>query len=120
MDNWLTGLVIAVLLFGWAISGLQALNLNPKTRWSRSRFAHPDVILISLAFLLGAVGAIGIFVRNFSWIGFLQTIAPELLSISVTILILDRLYEYRGAEREKSQIITQMASQSNDIQQFSV
>jgi len=47
--------------------------------------------------------------------GWFKDLAPEMIGISVTILIIDSLYNFRLEQQEKQHIIEQLASHSNEF-----
>ena len=107
-----------LLILSWLICGLYALVLHQPAS---------DTIPTSL---LKWVAEPGNSIRVMLWIGALAVttiswasppntllgqMLPDFISISIAIIIIDELVQYRNALQEKQRIILQMASHSNDF-----
>lgn len=114
--------VVVILFLIWiftAIFGLNSLetasNKTKSLSWLREWFLQPEnhssILITSLAVLLLLCGIITL---NSSK-EILKALAPELIGIAITILVVDRLYQLRSSQLEKRQIIHQLASHSNEF-----
>jgi len=90
-------------------------------RWISELIDEPGEAASALA-ILGIVSAVGGYIFLYGWGSFTQLVsdfyanaATELLSIAITVLIIDRLYARRSANEEKDRIIRQLASPSNEF-----
>ena len=107
-----------IIIFGWAGYGLYALGLHmvpieaiskPLAKWMR----EPGNAVRAAVW----VGAVALTVTSwFSQAGsFWNEMFTELVGISLTVIVIDELVQYRSALLEKQRIISQMASHSNDF-----
>ena len=94
---------------------------NAVKRWISGLIDEPGEAASALA-ILGIVSAVGGYVILYGWGSFTQLVsdfyanaATELISIAITVLIIDRLYARRRAGEEKDRIIKQLASRSNEF-----
>lgn len=100
---------IVLLLFGYIFVALWFLPDRPS--WSE---ISPEQGLKALAWILGLSGIASLLIVNFTdfeVISLLADLAPELIGISFTVLVIDWFNE----RREKKRIIRQLGSRSNDF-----
>ncbi|MEZ4868784.1 MAG: pentapeptide repeat-containing protein [Caldilineaceae bacterium] len=106
------------ILFAWAIYGLYALDLHrsvletinlPLAKW----LVQPGNS-VRVALWLGAIviTAISWFSPPESLLGRMLT---DFISISIAVIVIDELVQYRNALQEKHRIIEQMGSAVNDV-----
>lgn len=111
-------LVIATIIFAWAIYGLHVLDLHRPALEALSKpvadwFAEPGNPVRALLWF----GAVTLSVA--SWLSSSNTLfnqmLPDFISISIAVIVIDQLVGYRSWLQEKKRIIQQMASHSNDF-----
>lgn len=78
--------------------------------WVVDRDSRSSVAIDSIALAIMLLG-----IATINGEGWASNLGAELIGIGATILIVDRLYSIRNTQREKSRIISQMRSPSNDI-----
>ena len=113
------GLLVAAGL-GWIVS---ILIVGLPRKLLRYSFDVPDWLSrfymgITVSRLIDTIAVVlflvGVFTLGSK--GKWGSLAPELVSTSVAIAVLDRLFNYRGEQREKRRTISQMgATDSNDV-----
>jgi len=113
------GLLVAAGL-GWIVS---ILIVELPRKLLRYSFDVPDwlsrfYVGITVSRLIDTIAVVlflvGVFTLGSK--GKWGSLAPELVSTSVAIAVLDRLFNYRGEQREKRRTISQMgATDSNDV-----
>ena len=99
---------------------LEHINLNFSFKILLIRFI--GILLIILAIVIGSLGYlidIGIINLLFHYqqliIEYYSSISTELVSLGITILIIDVLYEIRNVETTKRDLILQMGSPNNAL-----
>jgi hypothetical protein len=114
-------LLIVLAVLAWlflATRTLWAANLMPTPKWLQQRFqklGKPTLVLMTFALICLLFGL------RIGWEEYKKgadlssNIAIELISIAVTIIVLDRMNEWRSQYHYKKSIIQQMGSQSNDF-----
>lgn len=108
-------LLIATIIIAWAIYGLHKLELHKPALEALSKpiaewFSEPgNPVSLSLW-----AGSLGLCIA--SWISsdaLFHSMLPDFIVISLSIIGIDRIVEYRNYLQEKKQIIQQLASRSN-------
>lgn len=107
------------VIFMWAvlfvavyvIINLPLSKLDQLIKSYRKKTVPGDTAITVTAIMLFLVGLMG-FAGAISWLNFL---APEFIGLALTILIIDRLYAFRAEQTEKTQVIRQLASHSNEF-----
>jgi hypothetical protein len=96
-------------------------RLRSLSSWLRELIDDPTEAAIAFASAGVVIAVVGYFVVN-GWgnirtlfADFYANFAAELLSIAVTVLIIDRLAARRAAKEEKKRIIRQLGSHSNEF-----
>ncbi|MCE7980375.1 MAG: pentapeptide repeat-containing protein [Caldilinea sp. CFX5] len=120
---WL-GLTVALMIFAWFFWGLKALDPNlPIHKWITKRDAVKlfGFVVLHLGIFVAIVGYNyqGTFLKGFIDT-FYANLVTELISIAITVLVIDYIFELRNDEREKERILRQMASHSNDFSRDAV
>jgi hypothetical protein len=112
------GWIIAVLIVGWTIYGLYALDpRQPFLDWiskSLARWLREPGNSIRVSVWVGAlvVTTVTLISKHESLLGQLRT---EAISVAVAVIVLDELNRYRAKLEYKQQIIEQLGSRSNDF-----
>lgn len=75
----------------------------------------PQYVVHILAIISGIVSSIFVILGVHNGEDFYANLATEFGSVSITIFVIDKLYQWRAEEQEKRQIIEQMGSPSNDF-----
>lgn len=107
------GVAIAVLIIAWAIYGLQVLDPDePAIKVLAVWFAEPGNnvrAMVAVASLL--VALIALFSKQESFLGQFK---GEMLSIAITVVVIDELSSYRSRLERKQEIIDQLESPVRD------
>jgi len=118
----LIGTVIAISIFVWAIVGLMALDSTKSpVQWIKERIDEPHEAAIAFGTVGVVVAVFGFFylhvwqIPSYFLSDFYSNIATTFISITITVLIIDRLNIRRSALEEKKRIIQQMRSPSNEF-----
>src|SRR5690606_12162976 len=88
-------------------------------RWQDTRYIHRTYK--NWYELAGGIGLISLFVvMGFVFFaadkfGYTTNIYTELLGIALTVLVLDKRYQYRAEKARREELVLQMSSSNNDI-----
>lgn len=111
-------LLIATIIFAWAIYGLHKLELHKPALEALSKpiaewFSEPGNP-VSLSLWVGSLVLCAA-----SWLSpqgtLFNSMLPDFIVISLSIIGIDRIVEYRNYLQEKKRTIRQMASHSNNV-----
>lgn len=108
--------LLPCLFFFWIILALAVLPDKPHPRFLAWQPKHPQVVIVA-----GIVGLIGVYLRSQfpapdGWVlGFLVDLAPELVGMAFTVVVIDELNQRRLDQQEKNQLFRQVKSPVRDI-----
>lgn len=107
---WAAQISIILIILTFSKSNVSHIFAQIRRRFLGKHYSSElSIWLIACALL--TVGLIGLNEDS----GWFKDLAPEMIGISVTILIIDSLYNFRLEQHEKQHILEQLASHSNEF-----
>jgi|688.fasta_scaffold198425_1 hypothetical protein len=113
--------ITILIIILWTFAAILGLDSHESTSDDGSLvkhlqwFSQPEnyltMLITGLAFLLLLGGIVAFNSDKDIW----KSLAPELVGIAMTILVVDKLYQFRSEQLEKRQVIRQIASHSNEF-----